>query len=242
MITREGTVMFETIRTAVYMCKIFIKARKVIRKSKKVAPEESWQMGYDFIRPYAQGIFKETGSRVIYHGLENLPERKGVLFVGNHQSYLDIPGILAVMEEPTAFVSKKEVGKTPFLGPILDVVGCVHMDREDVRQSLNAIKEASQKLEQGLNMVIFPEGTRSQGPVMAEFKKGSIKAATMVGAPIVPFRIENMYAIFEGNKGIKVKPAEVHIYFGKMIDVAGMSRAEQKELSANMKEIVESLK
>ena len=91
-------------------------------------------------------------------------------------------------------------------------------------------------------MVIFPEGTRSQGPVMAEFKKGSIKAATMVGAPIVPFRIENMYAIFEGNKGIKVKPAEVHIYFGKMIDVAGMSRAEQKELSANMKEIVESLK
>ena len=54
-------------------------------------------MGYDFIRPYAQGIFKETGSRVIYHGLENLPERKGVLFVGNHQSYLDIPAIWPVL-------------------------------------------------------------------------------------------------------------------------------------------------
>ncbi len=234
--------MFETIRTGLYMCKIFIKARKVIRQSKKVSEEESWQMGYDFIRPYAQGIFKVAGTRIIYHGLENLPERKGVLFVGNHQSYLDIPALLAVMEEPTAFVSKKEVGQKPFLGPILDVVGCVHMDREDVRQSLNAIKEAAQKLERGLNMVIFPEGTRSQGPVMAEFKKGSIKAATMVGAPIVPFRLENVYAIFEGNKGIKVKPAEVHIYFGEMIDVASMTRAEQKELSGKMKEIVESLK
>ena len=234
--------MFETIRTAAYMCKIFASARKMIRQSKKVSEEESWQMGYDFIRPYAQGIFKKAGARVIYHGLENLPERKGVLFVGNHQSYLDIPAILAVMEEPTAFVSKDSVGKKPFLGPILDVVGCVSIVREDIRQSLNAIKEASQKMERGLNMVIFPEGTRSQGPEMGEFKKGSIKAATMVGAPIVPFRLENMYAIFEGNKGLKVKPAEVHVYFGEMIDVASMSRAEQKELSANMKEIVESLK
>ena len=234
--------MFETIQTAFYVGKVFLKARKVIRQSKKVSDEESWQMGYEFIRPQAQGVFKAAKTRIIYHGLESLPERKGVLFVGNHQSYLDIPAILSVMEEPTAFVSKKEIGRKPFLGPILDVVGCVHMDREDVRQSLNAIKEASQKLERGLNMVIFPEGTRSQGPVMGEFKKGSIKAATMVGAPIVPFRIEKMYAIFEGNKGIKVKPAEVHVYFGKMIDVASMSRAEQKELSANMKEIVESLK
>jgi len=234
--------MFETIRTGLYMCKIFAKARKIIRQSKKVSEQESWQMGYDFIRPYAQGIFKVAGTRIIYHGLENLPERKGVLYVGNHQSYLDIPAILAVMEEPTAFVSKDSVGKTPFLGPILDVVGCVSIVREDIRQSLNAIKEASQKLEKGLNMVIFPEGTRSQGPVMGEFKKGSIKAATMVGAPIVPFRIENMYSIFEGNKGIKVKPCEVHVYFGEMIDIASMSRAEQKELGGRMKEIVESLK
>lgn len=233
--------MFETIRTAAYMCKIFAAARKPIRKSKKVSEEERWQMGYDFIRPYAINIFKKAGTRIIYHGLENLPERTGVLFVGNHQSYLDIPALLAVMEAPTAFVSKRSVGEKPFLGPILEMVGCVSIDREDIRQSLNAIKEASQRLERGLNMVIFPEGTRSQGPEMGEFKKGSIKAATMVGAPIVPFRLENVYAILEGNKGIKVKPAEVHVYFGEMIDVAAMSRAEQKELSGKMKEIVQSL-
>lgn len=234
--------MFETIRTAAYMGKVFLSSRNVIRKSKKQPEEEMWQTGYDFVHPRAAEIFKIAGTRIIYHGLENLPEQKGVLFVGNHQSYLDIPAILAVMEAPTAFVSKKSVGEKPFLGPILDMVGCVSIDRENLRQSLTAIKEASVKLQKGLNMVIFPEGTRSQGPEMAEFKKGSIKAATMVGAPIVPFRLENVYAILEGNKGIKVKPAEVHVYFGEMIDVASMSKAEQRELGGKMREIVQSLK
>ena len=234
--------MFETIRTAAYMGKVFLSSRNVIRKSKKQSEEEMWQTGYDFVHPRAAEIFKKAGTRIIYHGLENLPEQKGVLFVGNHQSYLDIPAILAVMEAPTAFVSKKSVGEKPFLGPILDMVGCVSIDRENLRQSLTAIKEASVKLQKGLNMVIFPEGTRSQGPEMAEFKKGSIKAATMVGAPIVPFRLENVYAILEGNKGIKVKPAEVHVYFGEMIDVASMSKAEQRELGGKMREIVQSLK
>ncbi len=139
--------MFETIRTAAYMAKVFLEARKYIRRSKKLAPEEGWQMGYDFVHPRASKLLKITGSRVIYHGLENLPEQKGVvLFVGNHQSYLDIPAILSVMETPTAFVSKKSVGKKPFLGPILAMLGCVSIDRENLRQSLTAIKEASQRL------------------------------------------------------------------------------------------------
>lgn len=233
--------MFETIRTAAYMGKVFLEARKAIRNSKKMSLEEGWQYGYDFVHPRAPELLRITGSRIIYHGLENLPEQKGVLFVGNHQSYLDIPVLLGVMESPTAFVSKKSVGEKPFLGPILDMIGCVSIDRENLRQSLVAIKEASQRLTQGLNMVIFPEGTRSQGPEMAEFKKGSIKAATMVGAPIVPFRLENVYAIFEGNKGIKVKPSEVHVYFGEKIDVASMSKAEQRELAGKMRDIVQAL-
>lgn len=224
------------------MAKAFLAARGPIRRSKKMEPEESWRLGYEFVHARSSKLLKVTGSRVIYHGLENLPERTGVLFVGNHQSYLDIPTLLAVMEAPTAFVSKKSVGEKPFLGPILDMIGCVSIDRDDIRQSLKAIKEASARLEQGLNMVIFPEGTRSQSANIAEFKKGSIKAATMVGAPIVPFRLENVYAILEGNKGIKVKPQEVHVYFGEMIDVASMSKAEQKQLGENMRDIVINLK
>ena len=121
------------------------------------------------------------------------------------------------------------------------MIGCVSIEREDLRQALTAIKETGQRLQDGLNMVIFPEGTRSHGPEVAEFKKGSIKAATMVGAPIVPFRLENMYAIFEGNRGIKVKPSEVHVYFGPVIDVAAMSRQEQKELGGQMRDIVLAL-
>ncbi len=233
--------MFETIRTAAFMAKAFLDARGPIRKGKTLPPEEKWRLGYEFVHGRSAEIFKIAGCRVIYHGLENIPERTGILFVGNHQSYLDIPAILAVMEDPTAFVSKSSVGRKPFLGPILEMIGCVSIEREDLRQALTAIKETGQRLQDGLNMVIFPEGTRSQGPEVAEFKKGSIKAATMVGAPIVPFRLENMYAIFEGNRGIKVKPSEVHVYFGPVIDVAAMSRQEQKELGGQMRDIVLAL-
>ncbi len=230
-----------TVRTAWFMVKAFFKARRVEKKTKDLPEKERWQKAYEFLRPECADLLKTTGSRVIYHGLENLPDKPGALFVGNHTSILDIPALISVMEFPTAFVSKKELDNTPMVGKLLKLIGCVSLDRQNIRQALEAVKEASERLQQGINMVVFPEGTRSKTGQIGEFKKGSIRIATAVGAPVVPFRIEGLRGVLEGNKGIQIEPREVHIYFGKPIEVAGMTRQEQKKLADDMRRIVVDL-
>lgn len=233
--------MFETLKTARYVIGAYFRTSRAVKAARNLPEEEQWQAGYDCLRPECIGLMKTTGSRIVYHGLENLPEEGGALFVGNHQSYMDIPVLLSVMLFPTAFIAKEELLKVPMIGKLLKFIGCVPINRDDLRGTLNNMKEASRRMQNGLNMVVFPEGHRSIGGPMRPFHRGSIRCATDIGAKIVPFRLENNYKIFEGNKGIKIKPSDVDVYFGKAIDTSTMTHKEKRELGEKMEQIVKDL-
>ena len=66
-------------------------------------------------------------------------------------------------------------------------------------------------------MVVFPEGTRSKGEQMGEFKAGSFKLATKAKVPIIPVTIDGSYKIMEGNK-YRICPAKVNVYVHKPIE------------------------
>lgn len=231
-----------TFRTLWFMIKAYLVYRKVLKQAKDLPDKERWEAGYKYVREYCPKLMERTGSRIIYHGLEKLPEQSGVLYVGNHQSLFDIVVILSVMEYPTAFLNKKELEKVPLVGGLARLLGCMYIDRGDLRQSVTAIRTTSDRMRNGLNMVIFPEGTRSKDGTIAEFKKGSFKAATNIGAPIVPIRISReIRDILENNKGLHIIPQEVHVYFGDPIDVKSMDKKEQKELAEKVQQIVSEL-
>lgn len=238
----RGSIMKYTIRAMWYMVKAYFASKWMLFKSRKMAQDERRMYVYQFLRRWCPGLFKACGTRVIYHGLENMPDQGGVLYVGNHQSIFDIIAMLSIMEFPTAFVNKKELDHVFFLGALMRGIDCVSIDREDLRQSLSAIKTASERLKEGMNMVIFPEGTRSKNGQMGEFKKGSIRAATNIGGKIVPFRITSeIRDILENNKGLHIIPQEVHVYIGKPIDTGAMTRQEQKDLAEEIPQIVAAL-
>ena len=92
-------------------------------------------------------------------------------------------------------------------------------------------------------MVIFPDGARSMTTnEMGEFKRGALKAAISVGAEIIPFRFDNLYAVLEGNGKLKVTPRQVDVYFGVPIPTAGLSKEEQWALADKVKETIINLK
>ncbi|MBQ7915891.1 MAG: 1-acyl-sn-glycerol-3-phosphate acyltransferase [Firmicutes bacterium] len=208
-------------------------------KSSKVAKlslPERWHVAMPVVQKMIKVFMAPTKARVVYHGLENIPEDRAVFFVSNHQSYFDIPIIIEVMDRATGFIAKDSLGKAPLLSTWMRHIGCLFMDREDIKQSVQVIRQAGEQLKMGLNMVIFPEGTRSKGGDPHEFKKGSLKPAFIAGAPVVPICIQGAYKIFEANPGFCVKPAEVHVYVGEAVETANMSKAEQREFAAGVEE------
>ncbi len=78
--------------------------------------------------------------------------------------------------------------------------GCVFIDRDNARSSLKAINQAIQNLKLGHSMAIFPEGTRSKGPQVGDFKSGSLRIAIKSGVKVIPVSIKDSYKLI-GKKG-----------------------------------------
>lgn len=184
--------------------------------------------------PMVMDMFK---CRVEVDGLDNLPEEGPVVIIGNHQGYADIAAYFAAFRKfQFGFVAKRELAKIPLYGSWMPRIRSVFIERDDPRASLEAIKAGVALLEQGFSLVIFPEGTRSKGPVCGPFMKGSIKLATKPGVPIVPVSMNGTYKMFE-ETGI-ISPTLIRIIVHEPIPTKGISRQEEKELNDRVEKIV----
>ncbi|QKS70573.1 1-acyl-sn-glycerol-3-phosphate acyltransferase [Paenalkalicoccus suaedae] len=166
---------------------------------------------------WARRLIKLAGGRITVHGFDNIPNEP-VLFVSNHQGNFDIPILLSSTGRKTGFISKVEVKKIPLIRSWMELLDCVFLDRKDRRQAVKAIRSGSDRLVAGASLVIFPEGTRSKGKPVQQFKKGSFKLATLSKVTIVPVSMNGTYRMMEANGG-KMKPADASITFGEPIRI-----------------------
>jgi 1-acyl-sn-glycerol-3-phosphate acyltransferase len=122
---------------------------------------------------YHRFFCRLMGVRVTVHGQ---PARGGVLIAANHTGWLDIPILSTVM--PLSFVSKGEVGSWPFFGTLARLQRTVftHRKRADVMADRENIKR---RLIAGDALVIFPEGTSSDGNRVLPFKSALFSAAEL---------------------------------------------------------------
>ena len=177
-----------------------------------------------------------SGAKINITGIDNVPKDRAVLFVSNHQSDFDIPVFLHCIPGSKAFVAKKELRKVPLLGYWMKMIGCLFIDRKDIKQSVGVIMETAEKLKNGRNMVIFPEGTRSKGGPVKEFKAGSFKPAIKAGVPIVPVTLDGTYKVIEGEPKYIITPAEVNVVIHPPIETSQLSRSEIKALPERVRQ------
>lgn len=186
---------------------------------------------------WANFIVKGIGIKINKKGLENIPEGS-CLYVGNHQGLLDIPVVISSLDKYVGFVAKKEMLKLRILTYWMRQMKCVFIDRENIRAAIKTINEGVDNLKNGYSMLIFPEGTRSKGEKLGEFKKGSMKLGIKAGVPIVPIAIDGTYKVREANGG-KIKAADVDLIICPPIDPKKLSKEEQNNLSETIKEIIQ---
>lgn len=178
------------------------------------------------------------GARLVVSGRENVPASGGVCFVGNHQGDLDTLIAMALIDRPFGFTAKKEAMFLPFIGLWVAVLGGVFIDRKSARKALAAIERGAARLRAGGAMIIFPEGTRSRGPAMREFRPGAFKLATMAEADIVPVTIDGAYKVWE--EEMRIRPATVRVTFHPPVRTAGLSAEERRALSERVRGIIAS--
>jgi len=210
--------------------------KKVQRIEKLGIHDEMYDFVFNTAYRVGNGLVKRSGSTIHIVGTEKIPDGP-VLFVSNHQSNFDIPLMLSFVNKPKSFIAKIELANIPLLSSWMKAGNCVFIDREDPRQSLRVINEGIEILKRGHSMVIFPEGTRSKGPQMQDFKKGSLRLATKSGVPIVPVTISDSYKMFEANNG-RIKPAKVTITVSDPMYTNQLTKEEENSLSDKVYEII----
>ena len=189
------------------------------------------------VQRWARSLLRKAGVEVEVSGLENIPGCPAV-FVANHQSYFDIPVLLSWLDRPHPLVAKQEIRKLPLIRSWMKLLDCVFIDRENPRQSVAALGEAARNMaERGRSFIIFPEGTRSRGDRVGEFKNGGFRVALKSGAPVVPVVIDGTYRVMEANH-MWIHPARVRLRVLPPIPTAGLSKEEAKLLGERVRALI----
>ncbi len=198
--------------------------------------QERDQLVQQKVRSWADHLLRLAGVKVEVTGLDRIPQGPAV-FIANHQGNFDIPLLLAHLDAPKALISKIEVKKLPLIRTWMKHLDCIFLDRSSTRSGMESISQSVALLKRGKSLIIFPEGTRSKGGPVAEFKSASLRIAVKAKVPVVPVVIDGSYRVMEQNRwGVMIHPATVRLQVLDPIPTAGLTREESKELHNQVRE------
>jgi 1-acyl-sn-glycerol-3-phosphate acyltransferase len=174
-------------------------------------------------KSWARRLILPVIAKVKMVGLENIPKGKPVIYVSNHQSYFDIPVLLAYLPGSFRFIVKKEFFSAPVFGGFTRRSGHLSVDREVGSEAHKTLLEAASLLNAGKSVIIFPEGTRSRDGALGKFKRGGFAIAFESGAPIVPVAISGSYKIMRRNAPL-LWPSRVTVRIDKPISLTKVEK------------------
>jgi lyso-ornithine lipid O-acyltransferase len=122
--------------------------------------------------------------KVTIAGDEGQLERGGYVIIANHVSYVD--GIVLGSIFPIVFVSKREVKKWPIVGQWNVLCGTIFINRQRKNEVGALVREMTRKLRQEANILLFPEGTSTNGEKMLPFQTVPLAAPLRGRSIIVP--------------------------------------------------------
>lgn len=164
-----------------------------------------------------------AGVRIETAGRETLDPSRTYLFMSNHVSNLDPPLLIPLIPRRTSVLVKKELFRIPVLGRCMRLASLVEVDRTDRDAAVASVRSAAEVMRrQGLNMTVFPEGTRSRDGRLLPFKKGPFHLAQEVGAPVVPVTILGSELLWPKGQGLP-RPGTTKVIFHEPVDPSRFS-------------------
>lgn len=134
---------------------------------------------------WARSILRTLGVRAVVSGEENVVAGPAV-YTANHGSALDIPILFGHLPVDFRIIHKRSLYLIPIIGWSLYLGGHVGIDRGKAFRARKSLERAAERVRAGTSVAVFPEGTRSSGPEVRPFKRGSFVLARDAGVPVVP--------------------------------------------------------
>ena len=172
---------------------------------------------YNTAMKIARAGVRLGGVKVEIVGLERFDNRGTYIYMCNHVSNIDPPIVIPAIPKRTSVLVKKEVFGIPVLATAMRMGQLVPVDRTDRDAAINSLKKAQEVLASGVNMTVFPEGTRSRTGELLPFKKGPFYMALDTGMQIVPMTILGTKAIWPKGS-MAIKPGTATVVFHSPID------------------------
>lgn len=141
---------------------------------------------------YHGWVCRLLGIRLVPHGVRSA--HRPTLFVANHTSYLDIEIVGATIEG--SFISKAEVSRWPIFGWLAKLQRTVFVERADRAGAARQRDEIRRRLDDGDNLILFPEGTSGDGIHLLPFKSTLFAAAEDDRVVVQPVSV--VYRLLDG--------------------------------------------
>ncbi|WP_242824147.1 lysophospholipid acyltransferase family protein [[Clostridium] dakarense] len=186
---------------------------------KNSSRDDSYKSIFNFLYNHTRKSLNLVNINVSVVGKEKIPKIP-VLFVVNHSSMLDSFILMSSVGRPIGCVIADEpIWKSmPIISDILKAIRCVYINRENNREGIKSINQASENILSGLSMAVFPEGdltwVKDPNALVSNFRSGALKIAYKAKCPIVPMVIKNSKNTYEGYQPIgKINSANVEVEF-----------------------------
>ena len=188
-------------------------------------------------RLWAKSILSVSGIKVDVEGLANIEPSGSYIYMANHCSNFDIPVLLGCLPIQFRWLAKAELFRIPIFGRAMSGAGYVEIDRSNREAAFKSIDQVAAKMKNGVSVMIFPEGTRSEDGRVKPFKKGGFVMAVDTGAPIVPIILRGTRSIM--TKGSwRIHPGDVTLSIEKPIDTTGYTRDTKEDLIKTVRNVI----
>jgi 1-acyl-sn-glycerol-3-phosphate acyltransferase len=174
-------------------------------------------------------------------GKENVPATGPVILAPVHRSFADFGFAAFCTKRKLFFMAKDSLWENKWLARLLPYVGAFPVHRESADRE--ALQRAEEVLNRGQCLVLFPEGTRREGPVIENLMEGAAFLSARTGAPIVPIGIGGSDLSMPKGQAIP-KPYTIHVVIGPAIPPparTGGGRVSRSAVHAASEELVGQL-
>jgi 1-acyl-sn-glycerol-3-phosphate acyltransferase len=173
-------------------------------------------------------VLKAAGVKVIVRNPERVSRTESRVYVSNHVSWFEIFALATVIDR-YRFVAKQEIRRVPLFGRAAGEVAAIYIERNNRKAAFSAYEEAAQRIKNGLNVAVYPEGTRGRTYELRPFKKGPFVLAIASQAPVIPTVVHGAREVM--SKGsFWIHSGTVDLHFLDPLPTAGYDYERRAEL------------